>query len=252
MTRRSAILSQLLAVSLALFCITSAAHSAAPQLVSAVSRMTQGASSYDIQLPLGGGTGVECRTLANGLTIVLTFDQAVVAGDAAVSAGTATVAGFSDTTMTVSVAGLSDLQTVTLTVSNVANGAAETLASAAVTWRTLLGDANANGSITGADVNIIKANFGAVTKATFRCDLNADGAVNGQDFTTVKTKVGNSVPGGTTSNTPPTISNIADQNTASDTATPPIGFAVGDAESAADTLAVTATSSNQAIVADSG
>ena len=252
MTRRSAILSQLLAVSLALFCITSAAYSAAPQLVSAVSRMTQGASSYDIQLPLGGGTGVECRTLANGLTIVLTFDQAVVSGDAAVSAGTATVSGFSDTTMTVTVAGLNDLQSVTLTVSNVANGAAETLASGAVTWRTLLGDVNANGSITGADVNIIKANFGAVTKATFRCDLNADGAINGVDFTTAKTKVGNSVPGGTTSNTPPTISNIPDQNTATDTATPPIGFAVGDAESVADTLAVSATSSNQALVADTG
>ena len=111
--------------------------------------MTQGASSFDVQLPLAGGTGVESRTVANGLTIVLTFDQPVVAGDAAVAPGNATVGGFAGNTMTVQVAGLSDLQTVTLTVSNVANVAAETLASAAVIWRTVLGDVNANGSVSG-------------------------------------------------------------------------------------------------------
>ena len=46
-----------------------------------------------------------------------------------------------------------------------------------VTWRTLLGDVNANGSVTGADVNITKANFGAATGANFRADFNADGTV---------------------------------------------------------------------------
>jgi hypothetical protein len=99
MTRRSATLSQLLLTGLALVCFASTAHSAAPQLVSAVSRMAQGVSSFDIQLPLSGGTGIECRTLINGLTIVLSFDQPVVSGEASVAPGSATVESISGNTI---------------------------------------------------------------------------------------------------------------------------------------------------------
>src|SRR5678815_3147386 len=101
MTRRSATLSQLLLAGLTLFSFASAAYSAPPQLLSAVSRMTQGASSFDIQLPLSGGTGIECRSLANQLTLVLTFDQPVVSGNAGVTPGSAVVNGFAGNTMTV-------------------------------------------------------------------------------------------------------------------------------------------------------
>lgn len=53
-----------------------------------------------------------------------------------------------------------------------------------------------------------------------------------------------------TVNAPPTISAIVDQSTDEDTATGPIAFAVGDAETAAASLTVTASSSNQALVPD--
>src|SRR6266567_1514963 len=115
MTRRSATSSQLLWLGLALLCFASTAYSAPPQLISAVSRMTQGTGSFDIQLPLSGGTGIECRTVSNGLTIVLSFDQPVTAGDAAANPGTATVNGFAANTMTVQLANLADAQTITLT-----------------------------------------------------------------------------------------------------------------------------------------
>jgi len=49
---------------------------------------------------------------------------------------------------------------------------------------------------------------------------------------------------------PPTISNISDQSTNEDTPTPAIAFAVGDAESMASNLVVTATSSNPTLVPD--
>ena len=149
MTRRSATLSQLFLLGLVLFCLASTAYSAPPQLVSAVSRMTQGTGSFDIQLPLSGGSGVECRTLLNGLTLVLSFDQPITAGDASSSFGTANVSGFADNTMTVQLGNLADAQTITLTVSNVTNVGAEVLPSASVTLRTLLGDVNATGSVTG-------------------------------------------------------------------------------------------------------
>ena len=49
-------------------------------------------------------------------------------------------------------------------------------------------------------------------------------------------------------NTPPTISDIADQSTNEDTPTSTIAFTIGDAETALNSLGVTATSSNPALV----
>jgi hypothetical protein len=55
-----------------------------------------------------------------------------------------------------------------------------------------------------------------------------------------------------TPNTPPTISDIANTSTNEDTTTPAIPFTVGDTESPAGALTVSATSSDQTIVADGG
>ncbi|WP_298039578.1 tandem-95 repeat protein [uncultured Desulfuromonas sp.] len=50
----------------------------------------------------------------------------------------------------------------------------------------------------------------------------------------------------------PTITDVGNQSTQEDTATSPIGFVVGDIETAAGSLTVTASSSDQALVADAG
>ncbi len=55
-----------------------------------------------------------------------------------------------------------------------------------------------------------------------------------------------------TPNTVPTISDIADTSTNEDTPTPAIPFTVGDTESPADALTVSAVSSDQNVVANSG
>ncbi len=54
------------------------------------------------------------------------------------------------------------------------------------------------------------------------------------------------------SNTAPTISGVGAQSTSEDTATGSIAFTVGDAETAAGSLTVTAASSNQAVVSSGG
>ena len=51
-------------------------------------------------------------------------------------------------------------------------------------------------------------------------------------------------------NAPPSISAVADQTTPANTPTPPIAFTVGDAETAAVSLTLGATSSNRALVPD--
>jgi hypothetical protein len=61
------------------------------QLASAVSRKTHGgAGTFDIPLPLTGTPGVECRSGGAGgdHTFVITFNNAVVSGNAAVTGGT--------------------------------------------------------------------------------------------------------------------------------------------------------------------
>ena len=54
----------------------------------------------------------------------------------------------------------------------------------------------------------------------------------------------------TAANDPPTISDVADQTTPEDTATGALAFTVGDVETPAASLTVTATSSNQTLVPD--
>ncbi|MDT8323312.1 MAG: T9SS type A sorting domain-containing protein [Bacteroidota bacterium] len=61
-----------------------------------------------------------------------------------------------------------------------------------------------------------------------------------------------SIVGQSQSNTPPTISAIANQVTNEDTPAGPVAFTIGDGQTAASALTVTATSSNTALVPASG
>jgi uncharacterized protein (DUF1800 family) len=227
-----------------------------PVLVSAVSRMSHAsAGSFDVMLPLSGGSGIECRSVAGGMLLVVTFDQAVTGGTAAVTGGTAAVVGnptFSGSTMSVSLNGITDAQTFSLTLSNMTNAGNETLASAAVPFRTLFGDVNGDGALNGADVNICRAAVASsapVNAGNFRSDVSVDGILNGSDVNQIRAAVaaGASVAGGPTYNTPPTISTIATQSVVTGTLMT-VGFTVGDAESPATALTVMVTSSDQVTI----
>ena len=76
---------------------------------------------------------------------------------------------------------------------------------------------------------------------------NVEGDTNGL-LGTITTAVLTIVDNDEPANTAPTISNVADQSTDEDTATGAIPFTVGDAQTAAGALAVTASSSNTALV----
>ena len=77
-----------------------------PLLISVVSRKTHGgAGIFDVNMPLTGTTGVECRASGNGdHSLVFTFNNPVNSGSANVTEGMGSVAGsptFSGQTMTV-------------------------------------------------------------------------------------------------------------------------------------------------------
>jgi hypothetical protein len=118
------------------------------QFASAVSRKTHGtAGTFDIPLALTGMPGVECRrgSPAGNHTIVITFTNAVVSGNAAVTSGSGAVSGtptFNGKTMTIGLTNVTDLQTITITLSNVTDEFAQVMPASAFSVHMLIGDTN--------------------------------------------------------------------------------------------------------------
>ncbi|MDQ6654534.1 MAG: dockerin type I domain-containing protein, partial [Verrucomicrobiota bacterium] len=164
-------------------------------MTGAVSRKVHGdAGSFDIVLP-----GVECRTGgANGShTLVVNFNNNLASGDAAVTAGTGTVSGaptFEGNQMIIPLVNVGNAQTVTVTLSNVTDAAAQVLPATAVTVGFLLGDVNADGGVNSGDATVTRNRSGQATDAAnFRSDVNTDGTVNSGDLTLVRARSGTSL-----------------------------------------------------------
>ena len=168
-------------------------------LTGAVSRKTQGgAGTFDINLPLSGEPGVECRNGGGNYTEVFTFDNNVVSGSAAVTGGTGSVSGspvFSGNTMTVNLIGVTDVQQITVTLSGVTDVFSQVLPSTPVSMNVLIGDVNGNKVVNASDVALVKSQVGqAVSGSNFREDVNADGSVSSSDVALTKLHVGDGLP----------------------------------------------------------
>ena len=173
------------------------------ELVSAASRLTHGgAGTFDVDLPLTGSPGVECRSNgSNNFTIVLHLNNTLVAGSASVTAhnpsgaGTVGSVSFSGSDMLVNLTGVTDKQILTLTSSNLSDVNGTNLASVAVNIGFLIGDTNQSKTVNSSDVSQTKSQSGAtVTASNFREDVTADGAISATDVSTVKLKSGNGLP----------------------------------------------------------
>jgi hypothetical protein len=175
-----------------------------PNLISVVSRITQGmAGTFDIDLPLAGRSGVECRTSSasgsGNYRVVFTFANNVTAvGAALVSSGTGLVSsstiGPNPNQYTVNLSGVSNEQTIQVTLADVVDSLNNS-GSITVPMRVLIGDSNGDGSVNSADIGQTKSQSGqTVTKLNFREDVNGDGVVNSADIGLVKSKSGTSTP----------------------------------------------------------
>jgi N-acetylneuraminic acid mutarotase len=163
-------------------------------LVSAASRRKHGnAGPFDIDLPLTGPPGVECR-VGNGGTflqsIVFTFSEPVtsVAGTTTTTCGRVNSTTISGSTVTVELGHVScDGSDITVTVAGVNGGSVD--ASATMTLRT--GDVNADGVVNKIDLMEIRMNVGRglVNDDNFRDDITVDGKVNHGDTTLEKSKL---------------------------------------------------------------
>src|SRR2546423_274320 len=169
------------------------------QLISAVSRKTHGvAGNFDIDLPMTGGPGVECRSSGGDHTFVVTFSNAIMSGNASVTSGSGNVTGsptFSGNKMTVNLTGVFDVQHITVTLSNVTDCFGSVLPDSMVTAGMLIGDTNANGAVNSGDVAQTKSQIGQPVSATnFRSDVNTSGSINASDVSIIKSEIGNGLP----------------------------------------------------------
>jgi autotransporter-associated beta strand protein len=166
----------------------------------AVSRKVHGAAgSFDVDLPLTGSPGIECRSgggSGGDYELVVTFYNPVTFTNAAVTAGTGFVAstsGNGTTLVTVNLSGVANAQTISVALFNLNDGVNTT--NLVIPMGVLIGDVNANRVVNATDVAQTKAQVGQpVTTSNFRADVNPNGIINASDVIHVKGLSGTFLP----------------------------------------------------------
>jgi hypothetical protein len=169
------------------------------ELTTAVSRKTHGgAGTFNVNLPLTGNPGIECRNSGGNHTLVFTFTANVVSGSASVVSGAGSVSGsptFSANTMTVNLTGVTNAQQIAVKLSGVTDSMAHAIPDIIVNMIALAGDTTANKTVNAGDVSQTKVQVGSLVGAgNFRNDVTVDGSINASDVSLVKTRVGTGVP----------------------------------------------------------
>jgi len=168
-----------------------------PALTSVASRMTHGgAGTFDVDLPIAGKRGVECRSGGpNGnYSVVFTFVNDVTDCGRAGTTGGTIVPGPSTNQCTENITGVPNVQYINLELDNVVDSQNNT-GNVAVPMGVLIGDTNADGFVDAIDVSQTKSQSGnAVKGLNFREDINLDGFVDAIDTSFVKSKSGTALP----------------------------------------------------------
>ena len=153
---------------------------------------------FDVNLPLTGNAGVECRSGGgtNDYQIIFSFPSAVTFNSASVTAGTGSVSGSSGggtTAVTVNLTGVTNAQRITIRLLSVTNGTST--GDVLVQMGVLVGDTSGNGSVNASDVSQTKLQSGqTITNANFRTDVNVNGTINASDVSLVKSRTGTALP----------------------------------------------------------
>jgi hypothetical protein len=169
------------------------------QLSSVVSRKVHGsAGTFDINLPLTGARGVECRapgqTGTTGVDYKLVFNFATPVASCGTPSAGATVRGPTQNQCTVNLTGLTNAQYITVTLNGVVNATGAT-GNASVTMGLLMGDTTANGFVNSSDISQTQSQSGQpVTASNFREDVTVNGAINSSDISYVQSLSGTALP----------------------------------------------------------
>ena len=171
------------------------------ELLSVVSSKVHGtAGTFDVNLPLTGSPGIECRTGGtNGEhTIIFTFVNPLV------SVGSATMSGSGMIDMSntginpsnpheyiVSLTGVANAQTITVTLAGITDSTGAFTSSLSAPMGVLLGDTTANRQVNSSDIAQTQSQSGQpVGEGNFREDVTVNGEINSSDIGMVQSKSG--------------------------------------------------------------
>jgi hypothetical protein len=97
--------------------------------------------------------------------------------------------------MTVNLTSVTDVQKISVTLSNVTDQFSQVIADTNVSMNILAGDTNGNKTVNTTDIGLTKNRAGELpTEANFRSDINAGGVINSSDIGQVKANAGHTVP----------------------------------------------------------
>jgi hypothetical protein len=173
------------------------------RLVNAVSRQMHGlAGTFDVNLPLLGPPGIECRrgSNANGdYTIIYTFSETLNSVfDANVTSGIGHVhdsgIGPDPHQYIVNLVNVANAQSIVVTLDFVQDSQGHASPTVDASMSLLVGDVTDNGRVASADVKEVKAMIGhPVTIFNFRDDVNHDGFIDATDVSLVQNRKGTAV-----------------------------------------------------------
>jgi len=179
---------------------------ALPQISTVVSRKKHGTvePSFDIDLPVQGPVGIECRTGPNAgeHTLIFKFTKnisSVATADVTMGVGevnpTGTGPGPGLNEYTVNLTGVANAQTIVVTLNGVLDSTGAVANNVQAAMGLLEGDVNATRVVTGGDVNLCKIQQSQqVTESNFRTDINANGVITGADVNLIRAKQSSSLP----------------------------------------------------------
>jgi photosystem II stability/assembly factor-like uncharacterized protein len=168
------------------------------ELLSAVSRK----GGFDIDLPLTGPIGIECRSggADGAYKLLLTFNNSLTSIDAiTASCGTVDSSAIDNADphqLRISLTGLTcNAETVAVALSGIQDDQGNTLASAEVSAGLLLGDVNGDSVVDNADAEQLRSDRREATDSSnYREDLNTNGRIDAADFRTLKSNLGTILP----------------------------------------------------------
>jgi hypothetical protein len=171
-------------------------------LASGASRKVHGATAFDINLPLTGNPGVECRSggAGNNYQLIFSFANTLTSiGNASVTSGTGSVSSHmldaDQHKYIVNLTGVSNAQVITVSLTNVNDSSGNNSPSVPISMGVLLGDTTGNGTVNASDVSLAKLKSGqAVDSSNFRSDVTVSNSINSSDVSTVKLKSGTALP----------------------------------------------------------
>ena len=174
--------------------------------ITAVSRLTHGtAGTFDINLPLIGTRGVECRNFLTGSSynVVFTFANPLtsVASVSATSTGGPPPGAVGNIDNTdahryiVNLPAVPNAQYTTITLNTVQDSDANSRATVQTTMGVLFGDVNQDTFVLSGDYTAVRQRSGSSVDATnFKYDVNADGFILSGDYTSVRGQSGMHLP----------------------------------------------------------